>query len=140
MDSGLYIDKFSKTKQPGVFVRRINRKRTSDEEMLNYYIDELNKVGGESKGKWVNSVALIISDNKVFTRNCIEETYFTSKKSPMEKKDQPLSSIQIDFTYNKYKSEITPEERIKLQNKLDKALFGFFKEFIVKTFFTDNIY
>lgn len=130
MDSGLYIDKFPKIKQPGVFVRRINGKRASDEEMLNYYIDELNKVGGESKGRWVNSVALIISDNKVFARNFIEETYFTSKKSPIKKKDQPLSSIQIDFTYNKYKSEINLEERSKLQNKLDNKLFEFFKEFI----------
>ncbi len=130
MDSGLYIDKFPKIKQPSVFVRRINGKRASDEEMLNYYLDELNKVGGESKGRWVNSVALIISDNKIFTRNFIEETYFTSKKSPVEKKDQPLSSIQIDLTYNKYKSEITLEERSKLQNKLDKELFEFFKKFI----------
>ena len=84
IDSGLYVDKFPGNKQPGVFVRRINGKRASDEEMLNYYIDELNKVGGESKGRWVNSVALIISDNKIFTRNFIEETYFTSKKSPIE--------------------------------------------------------
>jgi len=36
MDSGLYIDKFPKIKQPSVFVRRIDGKRASDEEMLNY--------------------------------------------------------------------------------------------------------
>lgn len=130
IDAGLYIDKFPEDKQPGVFVRRINGKAASDEEMLKYYINELNKVGGESKGKWIISIALAISEDQIFTRDFTDETYFTSKKSPVVRQGEPLGSLQISRTLNKYKSEITDEERSKLDAKLDKDLFEFLKEFI----------
>lgn len=48
-DSGLWVEKFSEEEQPGLFVKRVNgREDLSDEEILNYYIDKLENIGGES--------------------------------------------------------------------------------------------
>lgn len=128
IDAGLYIDKFPEEKQPGVFVRRINGKAATDEEMLKYYINELKKVGGESKGKWIISIALAVSEDEIYTRNFIDETFFTSKMSSVIRPGEPLGSIQISPMFNKYKSEILDEERSELDSKLDLDLFKFLNE------------
>ncbi|MBO5884402.1 MAG: non-canonical purine NTP pyrophosphatase, partial [Clostridia bacterium] len=47
-DSGLIIEKFAKEDQPGLLVRRYNGKELTDQELIDLYIQKLNKVGGES--------------------------------------------------------------------------------------------
>ena len=37
MDDNLYLENVPEEKQPGVFVRRVNGKRLTDEEMLQHY-------------------------------------------------------------------------------------------------------
>ena len=39
MDDSLYIEDIPQDKQPGLFVRRVNGKRLTDEEMIDYYAD-----------------------------------------------------------------------------------------------------
>ncbi len=129
-DSGLYIEKFSEDKQPGLFVRRINGKKATDQEMIDYYISELDKVGGESKARWITSVALVLSLDKIYTEDFTENTVFTSKPSPITNPGNPLNSIQIDPYFKKYISEITPEERSKTQGQLDIQIFNFFAAFL----------
>ncbi|HYH01700.1 MAG TPA: non-canonical purine NTP pyrophosphatase [Bacillota bacterium] len=129
-DSGLYLEKFPEEKQPGLLVRRINGKQASDAEMLDYYIKELKKVGGQSQARWITSVALVESDNRFFIRNFTEHTLFTSQKSPIMNPGNPLNSIQIDPVFNKYTSEITPEERKQTKGELDAQIFRFFDDYI----------
>ncbi|WP_202707191.1 non-canonical purine NTP pyrophosphatase [Sporosalibacterium faouarense] len=128
IDSGLYIDKFSEDKQPGIFVRRINGKKATDEEMFEYYRDELIKVGGKSEGKWISSITFVLDEDRTIKHEVIEERLFIDRPSPIKKKGLPLSSLAIDKTFNKYVSEITEEERTKLQEKTDKEIFNMFKK------------
>jgi len=127
IDCGLFIDKFSEDKQPGLFVRRINGKRATDDEMLDYYKKELAKVGGRSEGKWISSIAFVLDNNKVRTYELIEKKIFTSKESLTREEGWPLSSLAIDPTFNKYVSEITKQEREKLQEESDKKIYDIFK-------------
>ena len=39
MDDNLYLENVPEEKQPGMYVRRVNGKRLSDEEMIEYYIN-----------------------------------------------------------------------------------------------------
>jgi len=128
IDSGLFIDKFSEDKQPGLFVRRINGKRASDDEMLDYYKKELEKVGGTSEGKWVSSIVFVLNEDMVRTYELIEERIFTSKESLTREEGWPLSSLAIDPTLNKYVSEITEQEREKLQEESDEKIYNIFKK------------
>ena len=53
--------KFPEEKQPGVLVRRIYGidRDATDEEVLDYYARELDKVGGESSGIWRGSIVVV---------------------------------------------------------------------------------
>ena len=58
-DTSLIISKLPINKQPGLYVRRINGKELTDDEMLNYYLELLNSIGGKSDAYYTTSLALI---------------------------------------------------------------------------------
>ncbi len=130
VDSGLYIEAFPKEKQPGLFVRRIYGKdyAASDNEMLNYYQQELNKVGGQSKGTWVTAIAFRIDISQIYCETFTSETFFTSKVSPVVMAGEPLNSLQIDPISGTYFSEMLPNERIKAQRRRASGIIRFVEQ------------
>lgn len=58
-DSGLFIDNIPNDKQPGLFVRRVNGKVLTDNEMIEYYTQLIKSIGGKSTGYYVTGLALI---------------------------------------------------------------------------------
>lgn len=113
MDDTLYLDNVPKKFQPGQFVRRVNGKRLTDEEMLDYYINLVKKYGkdGKLKAKWIYGIA-IIKDGKVKTYSWSKEDfYLVDKKSDTIHIGYPLDSISISIKLNKYFTEITDEEK-----------------------------
>lgn len=132
IDAGLYIDRFPMDRQPGVHVRRIDGREATDTELLLHYRKALSEVGGETTGYWMISVVFVASEETILSRDFKEETFFTIRQSPIVTPGEPLSSIQFDRTFGKYKSEITPEERASLDNAFDQALAGFLAECLDK--------
>jgi inosine/xanthosine triphosphate pyrophosphatase family protein len=130
VDSGLYIESFSREKQPGLFVRRIYGKdlAVSDDEMLKYYQQELDKVGGQSKGTWVTSIAFRIDVSQIFCETFTSETFFTSKVSRVVMKGEPLNSLQIDPISGAYFSEMSPDERVKAQKERAWGIIQFMEK------------
>ena len=121
-DSGLYVDKFSKEEQPGLFVRRVmGREDLSDEEIINYYINKLNTVGSESLAHYKTGVALIDSLGNVYSIVIDEEPFlFTSKKNNKESlKGGTLDSISYDIKNKKYFNELTNEEKEERYKRID---------------------
>lgn len=127
VDYGLYIEAFPKEKQPGLFVRRIYGKdyAASDDELLNYYQQELNKVGGQSKGTWVTAIAFRTDISQIYCETFTSETFFTSKVSPVIMAGEPLNSLQIDPISGAYFSEMSPNERIKAQRQRASGIIQF---------------
>jgi 8-oxo-dGTP diphosphatase len=119
IDSGLYIDRFPKDKQPGLFVRRIvgTGNNITDDEMLRYYKRELDNVGGSSKGLWITAIVLKTSPGNILSKTFESETMFTSDASDVQTPGEPLNSLQINPITGKYYSEMTPEERTKAQGE-----------------------
>jgi 8-oxo-dGTP diphosphatase len=113
IDAGLTIEKFPVEIQPGVFVRRIfgTDSDASDREILDYYIRELNKVGGTSPGSWQIAIASVMRIDQVFVKSYTLKTIFTSQASPILMAGAPLSSLMIDPGSGKYYSEMTETER-----------------------------
>ena len=60
-DSSLYVEKFEV--QPGLFIKRINGVTLNDDELEEYYINELNKVGGSSRAFYVTGLVLVQDDS-----------------------------------------------------------------------------
>lgn len=133
IDTGLYIDEFPKEKQPGVFVKRIkdNKQDATDIEMLAYYINELKKYGGESKGCWKIALTLVISEDTKYTTTFNRNTKFTYKRCKEFNKGEPLNSIQIDDVTNKYLSQLSSKEKKQSQVQLANHIYEFIKKNLV---------
>jgi len=112
-DAELYIDKFKKNEQPGLFVKRINVKdNLSDEIILNYYIEMLNKYNGRSLAHYYSGICVIDEEDNVFS-DTIDETEFllTVKKcKKVNLKGGILEPISYDLDAEKYFDERTKEE------------------------------
>ena len=61
MDDNLYLENVPEEKQPGMYVRRVNGKRLSDDEMIEHYLKLVKEYGinGKLTCKWVYGMAVI---------------------------------------------------------------------------------
>jgi XTP/dITP diphosphohydrolase len=130
IDSGLFIEKFPKDKQPGVFVRRIkaDQRDATDEEMLDYYITELEKCGGSSPAVWMNALTMVISEEKIFSTVYERETFLTSQICDSYTPDEPLNSLQFDAVSMKYVAEMSLSEKKESQKGMAKHIEAFVRE------------
>lgn len=114
MDDNLYLENVPEEKQPGVFVRRVNGKRLTDEEMLQHYTGLVKEYGKEGKldCKWVYGMAVINEKKEISTYTWEKGGfYFVEKISDKIRAGYPLDSISINKKLNKYFTEITPEDK-----------------------------
>lgn len=136
-DSGLFIDKFKKSEQPGLFVKRINNQdNLSDSMILNYYINMLKKYNGRSFAHYYTGVCIIDESGNVYS-DTIEETEFLllSKKSKkVNKKGGILEPISYDLDAEKYFDERTEEERKFHYKNLDEKYCK-----LINSIFKNNI-
>ena len=104
-DSGLIIDRLPKDRQPGVFVRRHNGKELSDEEIIELYSKEIEKVGGESTGAFVISIAIVDKEGNIHTKETKHKRLFVSKPDTNRIPGYPLSSLIYDKETKMYMTE-----------------------------------
>ena len=125
MDDNLYIENVPEEKQPGMFVRRVNGKRLTDEEMIEHYTNLVKEYGENGKliCRWVYGMA-IINNGKISTYSWSKDDfYMVYKKSPKINPGYPLDTISINIKLNKYFTDITEEDKHNLyedeQNVID---------------------
>lgn len=126
LDEGLFLDGVPDSIQPGTHVRRINGKRLTDIEMIEYYIDLVNKYGenGILKGYFLKGVA-IVNQNDTYTFDYKANRCFTNKQSKIIDEGYSLASIQIISSLNKFKSELTEDEEKSTMDVEQKDIFKF---------------
>ena len=61
MDDTLYMEGVPEDLQPGLFVRRVNGKNLTDEEMIEHYTNLVKEYGinGRINCKWIYGLAVI---------------------------------------------------------------------------------
>ena len=123
-DSSLYVEKFEK--QPGLFVHRVDG--LSKDKIEDYYIEQLNKVGGSSKAYFVTGLALIV-DGECKTIEITEDEFlFTSDIYDGPKGFDDLGRMELDTKFNKYFCELTNDELNSRGYTFDKKTIEFLKE------------
>lgn len=113
MDDNLYIENIPEEKQPGTYVRRVNGKTLSDQEMIEYYSNLAKEYGenGKLNCKWIYGIA-IINKGKEYTYTWDKENiYIVDKPNNKINPGYPLSSISINKKINKYLTDITEEDK-----------------------------
>ena len=117
MDDNLYIDNLPKEKQPGMYVRRVNGKRLTDDEMIEYY-SNLAKVYGKNGRltcRWVYGIAIINNGHEYTYTWSKEDFYIVDKPSNKINPGYPLNTISINKKLNKYFTDITEDDKKKIK-------------------------
>lgn len=124
IDDNLFIDNIPEEKQPGMFVRRINGKRLTDEEALEYYKGLVKEYGTEGRltCRYVYGMAVINNGKESTYSWSMEEFYMVEKQSDTIRPGYPLDSISINKKINKYFTEITEEDKVKLKQNEDDVV------------------
>lgn len=124
MDDSLYLENVPENLQPGLFVRRVNCKSLTDEEMIEHYSNLVKDYGvdGAIVARWIYGLA-IIKENT-------ERTYTWSKNdfllvdtpSKVVNPGYPLNSISKNIKLDKYFSEMTQEDQESVQEQEDDVI------------------
>ena len=132
LDSALYIEGLDDERQPGTKIRRIKggRKLVSDQELLEYYSELVEGLGGESVGKVVDGVCIAKPNGEIFTLKIVSKRKMVSKPSEKKVENMPLDSLQIDSRTGKYYSQLSEKEKSEMWGEvIGKEL----KKFVLKT-------
>ena len=122
-DSALFVEKFNN--QPGLFVKRVNGKELNDDELENYYIRELEKVGGQSKTFYITGLAFI-KDDKEYLQEIKEKSFiFKADRYKGEKSNDPLGRLEYDEESNKYFCEMNEYDKKERNFYFDKECVNF---------------
>ena len=113
IDGGLWVEKFSAEQQPGAWVKRPRGgvENASDEEVLELYLRELQKVGGESLCTWEGSLALAVPGGRLFSSTFSFQTLLTTKVRGKALSGVALAPITLDPATGRYHSELDWDER-----------------------------
>lgn len=117
MDDNLYLENVPEEKQPGMYVRRVNGKRLSDDEMIEHYLKLVREYGinGKLTCKWVYGMAVINNGKESTYTWSKEDFYMVDKPSNKINPGYPLNTISINKKLNKYFTDITDEDKEKIQ-------------------------
>lgn len=117
MDDNLYIEAIPENKQPGMFVRRVNGKRLSDDEMIEYYSNLARTYGenGKLTCRWVFGIAVVNGNKEATYTWSREDFYIVDKPSSVINTGYPLDTISVNKKLNKYFTDVTDEERLQLK-------------------------
>lgn len=117
MDDNLYLENVPEDKQPGMFVRRVNGKRLTDDEMIEHYTSLVKEYGinGKLTCRWVYGIAVINKGKENTFTWSKEDFYMVDVPSDKMDPDYPLNTISINKKLNKYFTDITEEDKIMIQ-------------------------
>jgi len=126
IDDGLFFENVPDEVQPGTHVRRVGEKRLNDHEMIEHYIELVNKYGTEGKlnGYFLKGVAIVDGEH-TYTFDFKSNRHFTNRQSEFLDQGYPLDSIQIVPPFNKFKCELTKEEEEETLGIEKQEIFGF---------------
>ena len=117
MDDNLYLENVPNDKQPGMYVRRVNGKRLSDEEMIKHYSNLVKEYGKDGKltCRWLYGIAIINNGKESTYTWSKEDFYMVDKPSNVVNPGYPLNTISVNKKLNKYFTELTQEDKLLIK-------------------------
>lgn len=130
-DSGLYFDGLEDEEQPGLYIRRVNGKELTDEEMIDYYASLAKKYSGELIGRYRNAIHLILDEKTIYSSMdmSIATEPFVLTAIPHTKRVEgfPLDSLSKDIKTGEYYYDL--EER-EVSTNVEEGLRCFFEQML----------
>ena len=112
----LYIDNIPEDKQPGMYVRRVNGKRLSDIEMIEYYsnLAHTYSLDGKLTCKWVYGMAVINNGKESTYTFSKDDFYLVDKANSKINPGYPLNSVSVNKKLNKYFVDMTDDDKLNV--------------------------
>ena len=130
-DESLFVDFLPEDKQPRVFIRRVNGKEVSDDELLAYWDSIIAKAPKEKRtGRWHMAYCFATPDGKTSLIALDHRRAFFSPPSKIRIPGWPMSSINGPAEFGKPHSELSEEELGVIHQGADKVLIKKIKEFL----------
>ena len=129
-DEALYIDFLPKNKQPGVHIRRVNRKdELNDNQLISYWEKIIKKVPEEKRTGSMQFSYCLAKPNGILKTFALDRPIkFFSPTSKVRIPGWPMSSLEGPVEFGKPHSELTDTERNKLNKKTDEEIAKMLKE------------
>lgn len=132
-DSGLYIKGIKEEQQPGVYVRRVNGKELTDEEMIEYYGGIASQNGGQVLAQYENAICLVLDEKHIYEYQgneiSSEEFMIVDKPHPRKIKGFPLDSLSVEKESKKYYLDMDRKEK---GDKIGEGFRKFFKRYLLE--------
>ncbi|WMM23829.1 non-canonical purine NTP pyrophosphatase [Tissierella sp. MB52-C2] len=131
-DSGLYIKGLKSEQQPGVYVRRVNGKELTDEEMIEYYGGIARENGGQVFARYENAICFVLDEKRIYEYQgdeiSSEEFIIIDKPHPRRNQGFPLDSLSVEKNSKKYYLDMNREEK---GDKIGDGFRTFFKRYLL---------
>lgn len=126
-DSGVSLTGVAEEDQPGLFVRRVNGKVLTDDEMIDHYAGLARKSGNNCTLQYVTGIALVTEDG-VKTMELLDRALQLCAEPNVNRKHRgnPLDVV-TKTADGKYFNDLTDDERTAYDQRGELA----FTEFIV---------
>lgn len=128
-DESLFVDFLPADKQPGVHVRRVNKRdEVNDDELLAYWEALVAAAPRNNrKGRWHIAYCLATPFGETHTVSLDHPIMFFSPSSKVRLRGWPMSSLQGSVTFGKPDGELTEEERRQKDERADGEIVRILK-------------
>ncbi len=132
-DSGLYFDELQDNEQPGLYIRRVDGKELTDDEMISHYSALAQKHGGKITGRYRNAIYFILDEkNHYYSMDMsIATEPFILADKPHEKRVDgfPLDSLSVDIKTGRYYYDLQVKD---VSTSVDDGVRKFFARILNK--------
>jgi inosine/xanthosine triphosphate pyrophosphatase family protein len=132
-DSGLYIDGIPDEEQPGLYVRRVNGRTLSEEELIRHYSLLSEKYGGKLRARYKTGLVLLIEEDEYTTVIPDDDIFIVSEPNQnREHGGNPLDVVTVCPANGKYFNDCSLAELAELAGHFDKECVRFLRESVLK--------
>jgi XTP/dITP diphosphohydrolase len=131
-DSGLYIEGLADNLQPGVNVRTVGGRRLSDDEMIDYYANLAQSLGGQAVARYHNAICLVVDNNTVYAQfdESLASNRFLLTSIPHQKRQAgfPLDSLSVEIKTGKYYYDLEDLDHTENDQSKKQGFRAFFRK------------
>ena len=113
-DSGLYIDGLDDERQPGLYIRRVQGRSLTDDEMITHYSSLAEEFGGKVTAHYKNAICFVLDEETIYehmAEDIASKPFFiVSKPHEIRSKGFPLDSLSVCTKSGQYYNDLKQKE------------------------------
>lgn len=131
-DENIFLSFLKDEEQPNARIKRIVNYDPTDEEMIEYYLNILEKLENKTGLGIIETYSVIAYKSEVCNMLYEKDTcFFKYPGSKILIKGRPLASLDYHPKYKKYYTELTNEEKEDINNQARKLISDFVNKTLI---------